>query len=159
MGYTLTIGQLETSWNTDDGLESTIRNSARGEHLKTAPAYGEPTDHTNSRWPSYSAWHNFAEFVGLKDFFYSNETGLLRKHPGCIPLSEKHKEIVDKAYKDFYEKYPNAKAGYSQKQLEDSVGKDKDWPDENIWAARLEWLKFWIDWALENCDKPVFYNS
>ena len=145
MGYTLTIGQLETSWNTDDGLESTIRNSARGEHLKTAPAYGEPTDHTNSRWPSYSAWHNFAEFVGLKDFFYSNETGLLRKHPGCIPLSEKHKEIVDKAYKDFYEKYPNAKAGYSQKQLEDSVGKDKDWPDENIWAARLEWLKFCID--------------
>ena len=88
---------------------------------------------------------------------HTNKEGVL--HPGCIPLSEKHKEIVDKAYKDFYEKYPNAKAGYSQKQLEDSVGKDKDWPDENIWAARLEWLKFWIDWALENCDKPVFYNS
>ena len=138
MGYTLTIGQLETSWNTDDGLESTIRNSEKEKHLKTAPAYGEPTDHTNSRWPSYSAWHNFARFVELEDFFYSKETGLLRNHPGCIPLSVKHKEIVDKAYKDFYEKY---------------------WPEENTWAVRLEWLKFWIDWALENCDKPVFYNS
>jgi hypothetical protein len=158
MGYTLRIGELETTV-TDDGLESCVCNEAEGKHLDEAPAFGEPTDHTNSRWPSYTAWHDFSRFVGLHDFFYDKSTGLIRTHPGCVPLKKEHKEILDEAYKEFYEKYPNAKAGYSPKALNDMFVEDKDWPEENNYAARLEWLKFWIDWALENCKIPVFYNS
>jgi hypothetical protein len=158
MGYTLRIGELTTTIS-QDGLESYIDNSAEVEHLENAPAFGEPTDHTNSRWPSYSAWHDFARFVDLEDFFYDKETGLLRKHPGCVPLVKEHKEIFDEAYANFYKKYPNAKAGYSPKVLSDAFVEDKDWPEENNYAARLEWLKFWLDWAFENCKIPVFYNS
>ena len=157
MGYTLRIGELETTV-TDDGLESVIWNRAEGEHLDNAPAFGEPTDRENQRWPSYSAWHNFAEFVGLKDFFYDKHTGLIRSHPGCFPLKKEHKKIIDKAYKEFYEKYPNAKAGYSPNVKDIFSEEDKSWPEENVWAVRLEWLKFWVDWALENCENPVFEN-
>lgn len=159
MGYTLTIGELETSWDDSDGLESTIRNSAKGEFHDKAPSFGEPTDGSNSRWPSYTAWHGFTRFVDLEDLFYSKETGLLREHPGCFPLTKEHKEIVDKAYKAFYEKYPNCKAGFSPNANDIFSEEDKDWPEENTWAARLEWLKYWVDWSLTECKKPVFYNS
>ena len=159
MGYTLEIGELKTSIDYE-GLESTIRNSAKGVSLKDAPAFGELTDNSNSRWPSYTAWHNFARFADLEDFFYSKETGLLREHPGCFPLVKEHKEIIDKAYTNFYKKYPNAKAGYSSKVNEkEGIFEDKNWPEENAYAVRLEWLKFWVDWALINCKNPVFYNS
>lgn len=158
MGYTLTIGELSTTV-TDDGLESCVWNRAEGVHLENAPAFGEPTDHTNSRWPSYTAWRDFTRFTGLEDFFYDESTGILRNHPGCVPLKKEHKEILDKAYADFYIKFPNAKASYSPKALADMFTEDKDWPEENNYAVRLEWLKFWVDWALENCKTPVFYNS
>jgi hypothetical protein len=159
MGYTLTIGQLETTIE-NEGLESYIRNDAESARFDDAPAYGEPTDFTNSRWPSYTSWSDAMRFVGLYDLMFNKETGLIRQHPGCVPLVIEHKEIIDKAHKAFYEKYPNAKAGYSPK-LDEKKGiwEDPEWPNENNMATRLEWLKYWVDWALSNCSKPVFYNS
>ena len=62
--------------------------------------------------------------------------------------------------KKLYEKYPNCRAGYSTKINEkEGFFEDIDWPAENNHAVRLEWLKYWVDWALENCECPVFYNS
>jgi len=159
MGYTLTIGQLTTEIE-NEGLESYIRNDAEAARLDNAPAYGEPTDFTNSRWPSYSSWADAMRYVDLYDLFFNKETGLIRQHPGCVPLVKEHKEIIDAAYTAFYKKYPNAKAGYSPKINEhERIFEDPDWPMYNNMATRLEWLKFWVDWALENCSKPVFYNS
>lgn len=157
MGYTLKIGELTVDFDTSDGLESHVGLWAEDSSSQEAPAYGEPTDHSNSRWPSYSSWHNAMSFVGLHDFMYNEDTGLLRKHPGCVPLVKEHKEIVDAAHKAFYEKYPNCKAGYSPNATD--FQEDPNWPEENGYAVRLEWLKFWIDWALENCARPVFVNS
>jgi hypothetical protein len=159
MGYTLKIGELKTEWDDSDGIESRIHNCAEGVHHDNAPAFGEPTDGENSRWPSYSAWHNFTRFVDLEDLFYNKDTGLLREHPGCFPLVKEHKEIIDKAYKAFYEKYPNCKAGFSPNVKDIFSEEDKSWPEENTWAVRLEWLKYWVDWSLKNCKHPVFYNS
>lgn len=159
MGYTLRIGELEASVEYE-GLESYIHLDAKPERKDDAPAYGEPTDHTNSRWPSYTSWSEFTRFAGLHYLMYNEEVGLLRKHPGCVPLVKEHKEIIDKAYQKFYDRYPNAKAGYSPKiDFEKRIFEDTEWPVENGMAARLEWLKYWVDWALENCEKPVFYNS
>ena len=157
MGYSLTIGELKVVFNTSDGLESTLYLTAESKSLPEAPAFGEPTDNSNSRWPSYSSWHDAMDFVGLEDLMYHDDFGLLRKHPGCFPLVQEHKDIIDKAHKEFYEKYPNAKAGFSPKST--IFEEDPDWPKENCWAVRLEWLKFWVDWALANCKQPVFANS
>lgn len=158
MGYTLKIGEL-TSEIVKEGLESYINNNVVCVSNDKAPAFDEPTDYMNERWPSYTSWHSAMYFVGLEDFMYNKESGLLRRHPGCFPLVVEHKEIIDKAYQEFYKKYPNCKAGYSPKELADFTVEDKDWPEENNWACRLEWLKYWVDWALENCKNPVFYNS
>lgn len=150
MGYSISIGQLEVNIN-EDGLDSYISLDVASRALSGAPAYGEPTDHMNSRWPSYTSWSDSMNFLGLQDFMFDQDTGLMREHPGTFPLTPDHKSILDEAYTDFYLKYPNAKAGYNDE--------DENWPEENGYACRLEWLKFWIDWALANCDKPVFHNS
>lgn len=159
MGYTISIGELKTEV-TEEGIESIVRNYAQDENHENAPSFGEPTDYTNSRWPSYSAWRRFTRFVDIEDLFYNEHTGIMRQHPGCFPLVKEHKEIIDKAHKKFYEKYPNAKAGYSPKINEkEGIWEDPEWPLENNYAVRLEWLKYWVDWALENCKTPVIYNS
>lgn len=159
MGYTLKIGELISSVQYE-GLESYIYNGCENVTDKNAPAFGEPTDHSNSRWPSYTSWNNAMRFVGLYEMMYNENTGLIRHHPGCVPLVKEHKEIIDKAYIEFYKKYPNCKAGYSPKIDEkNGVYDDDEWPSENSYATRLEWLKYWVDWALENCKHPVFYNS
>lgn len=159
MGYTLIIGELKSEV-IEQGLESYIKNYAELHEEKNAPAFGEPTDYSNQRWPSYSSWHDSMMFVGLQDFMFNKEYGLLYEHPGIRPIVKQHKEIIDQAYAEFYKKYPNCKAGYSPK-LDESKGiyEDPEWPMENNYATRLEWLKFWVDWALENCKQPIFYNS
>ena len=155
MGYTLKIGQLEKVVDGDYSFDT-----AESVRLDNAPAFGEPTDYTNSRWPSYSAWHDFSRFVNLEDLFYNKETGLIRQHPGCFNLTQEHKEIIDKAYSDFYQMYPNCKPGYSPKiDVKNGIYDDESWAEEKSWAVRLEWLKFWVDWSLQNCTEPVFYNS
>lgn len=159
MGYTLIIGQLETDIKNEE-LRSYNISDAESARFDDAPAYGEPTDFTNSRWPSYTSWSDAMRFVGLYDLMFNEETGLIIRHPGCVPLVVEHKEIIDKAHKEFYEKYPKAKAGYSPKINEkEGIWDDPEWPIENSMAVRLEWLKYWIDWALSNCSKPVFCNS
>lgn len=149
MGYKLTIGELKTSIN-EDGLYSSIYNYAEDMKLDNAPAFNEPTDYTNSRLPSYTSWSNFCEFTELYDLFYNSHYGILRDHSGCVPLTKEHKKIIDKAYENFYKK---CIPGFSKDDC------DTNWPPEREHAARLEWLKFWVDWALENCKQPVFYNS
>lgn len=151
MGYSISIGELKIS--KEDGYTFRTAETVR---LDNAPAYGEPTDYTNERWPSYSSWGNAMDFLDLNNLMFNDRTGLMRKHPATYRLTKKHKAAIDKAYVKFYQKYPNAKAGFSPKATMFQL--DKDWPEENNWAVRLEWLKFWVDWALENCKNPVFSN-
>lgn len=105
--------------------------TAKFKKLENAPADGVPTDYTNERWPSYTGWTDFYESVNLKYLF---EQDILKRHPGFIDLTFLHKEAIDRSYE-----------------------KIKLYPVEH--QVRLEWLKFWIDWALANCKRPVFYNS
>lgn len=157
MGYTLRIGELDIDYDQED---SYIRLTCESKELPTAPAFGEPTDHSNSRWPSYTSWSDFVEWAGINELFYDEDEGLIREHPGCVPINKKHQAIINEAYDAIKDKYPNVKAGYSPKiDYANRIFKDPDWPIENSMMTRLEWLKFWFDWALDNCNKPVFYNS
>lgn len=158
MGYTLAIGELVLSEVSPKSTD-TIPFYVETVELDFAPAFGEPTDYTNRRLPSYSGWAEAMSFVGLHDFMFNQKTGLIKEHFDFVQLTAQHKAIIDKAHQDFYIKYPNAKAGYSPKAKEDiQFYQDHDWPEENRYAVRLEWLKFWVDWALKNCEVPVFFN-
>jgi len=150
MGYNLEIGELEVEFDTEYGRESTIDLRVKVERGRKEPFLnvGEPTDGTNMRWPSYTSWANFAKSADLYEFFFDDCEGLIRQHPATYPLCEEHRKIVNEKYEAFKKKYPKAIASYEDEDNE-----------ANGILVRLEWLKYWINWALDNCDKPVFYNS
>lgn len=159
MGYNLIIGEAKIDYNITDLEEPYIDIYADIIKNKNAPAYGEPTDYTSARWPSYTSWHNFTKFVKLEDLFYGEERydKLLKDHPGCSVITKKHKQEIDEAYKNFKIKYPNSIATYGD--VKDIFEEDKNNPEENCWLCRLEWLKYWVDYVLENCERPVLINS
>lgn len=100
--------------------------------LIEAPADGVPTDNTNQRWPSYAGWHEFTEQTGLLDMFFDKKVGIMRSHPGIFKITKDHQAQVNQAIENY--------------------GSDHQ-------LARLKWLKFWIDWAIENCENPSIQNS
>lgn len=146
MGYTLKIGEYASEFHDEDNTTWISQYAEDAQH-DAAPAYGEPTDNTNARWPSYTSWHNFARFVGLEDFFFNEEMGLIRKHPGCVPLARYHQSSIENAMLNFKIKHPNA------------IPRMTDESEADCQLARLTWLKYWVDWAMQNCERPVFYNS
>jgi len=145
MGYTLRIGEYSATFHDEDG-ETYISQNAQDQEHHGAPAYGEPTDHTNSRWPSYTSWADFTRFVGLEKLFAE----LLREHPGCVPLVTRHKRAIDAAMQRMQAQYPGVEPAMSEGFNEG---------DPRPYLARLTWLSYWVDWALDNCQYPVFYNS
>lgn len=163
MGYNLTIGEagfdvdeVGGSW-TETVQDEYICVTAESVELPDAPAFGEPTDHTNQRWPSYGQWYDFCEGVGILPItFEMNEdecTGSIRGgHPGFFPITKAFKEAVDHAYDNWKTQHPDAVPEYI-------LQADGEYDIGCSYLARLTWLKYWTDWALENCKCPIFTNS
>lgn len=149
MGYNLIIGELEITLD-NDLLETNVYLSVKPETGRAEPflIVGEVTDGTNSRLPSYSTWRNFCVSTGLFSLFYDKDHGLLRDHPAVYPINENHREKIEEAYAKFKTRFPDAEPHYG-------------FPDNeaNVYLVRLEWLRYWVNWALDNCDRPVFKNS
>lgn len=150
MGYSLTLGEATLLWN-----EEECRVGALPVSLPKAPAFGEPTDNSNSRWPSYASWSDFSEQLGISDLFAKNGEirhhgkwmfSLMPCHPGVAPVTSTHVEYVQEKLSEYRSKYPDITAGF-----------DGD-PRSGV-LARGEWLLFWLEWAVKNCDKPVFVNT
>ena len=164
MGYTLKIGELDVEYDRDEDCPA-IFISAKQVHDDNAPAFGEPTDFTNQRWPSYGSWSDFCEEAGLEELFYGyhqRDDTLLSQHPGCIPLTEKHRKEINAALENWKRKYPDANPTYGKPcpEGESSLSwEDKDNPKENAMMCRLVWLHYWVNWAMDNCEKPVFANT
>ena len=170
MGYTLRIGELVVEYHQDED-EPRIDLSAKLSRHDDAPAFGEPTDYENQRWPSYSVWSNFAEDAGLYPLFFGREKGsgqlsrddaLLAQQPGCVPITEAHRREVNEAMARWKQKYPKATPTFGKPAPEGEVSgfwSDPDNPEENGKMTRLVWLQYWINWALDNCKQPVFENT
>jgi hypothetical protein len=164
MGYTLKIGELDFDYDQDEDYPSIYLTAKTVSH-PDAPAFGEPTDHENQRWPSYTAWAEFCRDAGLYDLFFGKETRddtLIREHPGCIPLTEKHRREVNAAMEAWKVKYPDAVPTYGEKCPEGEhplMWTDENNPEENGKMCRLVWLHYWVNWAMDNCERPVFANS
>lgn len=148
MGYDIKIGQRKKYYDLDEDFDFEDVPSVK---LDAAPAFGEPTDHMNERWPSHTGWEEFLKFTGLTDLFYNESTGLFKEEVSVI--TQDQMIVIDEAYAAFLLSFPNAIAGFSPKDGPSSV--DPLWPIENRHLARLTWLKFWFDWALKNCTDPV----
>jgi hypothetical protein len=140
MGYGLSIGEATIEWNTD-----CVRIGCATERRDNAPAFGEPTDYSNQRWPSYTSWSNAMSALGLMDVMFDERNGgcsdfefkwndkwlipLLATHPGATPITKEHVAYVEEKL-----------AAYSEESYDG------------------EWLLYWLRWAVENCENPVFVN-
>ena len=147
MGYSLVIGEAFTEPYDEEDPSLGDRVWAEEVRHDDAPAFGEPTDYTNTRWPSYSAWHNFVaaaklEHVLLEHNEYGVPTGHMKGgHPGAMFITEDVKREVDKACQRL--------------KMQSKTG-----GESILWHYnRAQWLKYWVDWSLKNCEHPVLANS
>ena len=146
MGYTVKIGELKVEVEMD-GLDSYIDFDVEDQEGRKEPFLnaGDLGDGSNSRFPSYGNWKAVCEKAGMLDFMFGAHVGVMRSHPGQVPLSTEHKDLINKIYKNFREEYPDAHPHY-------------DGDDACAAMVRLEWVRYWVNWAVDNCEKPVFCN-
>lgn len=153
MGYSITIGnafcQDDLTFDVDE-VESSL-----------APAFphDDLSNHRNARHPSYSAWTDFVNEVGLYDLFLGFD-GLLRSHPGIEPLTKEHLAVIQTALERWQVKatLPPGFAGDPKPTPSGQwVSEDAGKYDHQL--ARLIWLEWWVRWALENCERPAIRNT
>ncbi len=150
MGYNLIIGEaIIEKYPEDEFGDGYVEITVEGARQDDAPAFDDPTDYTNERWPSYTAWHEFAEAVGIEDILFDTDSnGSIRGgHPGHFLITDKFKSEIDSAVDRHMMKYPDAVPTYDSERPQDYQ------------LPRLLWIQYWTDWALENCTNPIFKNS
>lgn len=176
MGYSLRIGEAKMEWN--DERVSIDCDIVRQDD---APAFGDPTDYENQRWPSYTAWANAMRALGLVDLMYDRRNGgsgelqyggkwlypLIQEHPGASPITELHAEYAEEKLRHYKALHPTHVAQYAPpkpdaKPFFGDRYRDEDLVDDPKYDGNLcrgEWLVYWLRWAVDNCKQPVFVNS
>jgi hypothetical protein len=176
MGYTLKIGEARLDRDHEStGVDCYLVR------LDNAPAFGDPTDYENQRWPSYSAWADFCREFDLMDVMFNirnkgagefewkgdHYQPLLNEHPGAQPITRAHLEYVEAKVAAWKAAHPGVIAAYQlpkpdAKPIFGESYREEDYqndPMRSPWLCRAEWLLFWLRWAVENCKQPVFVNS
>jgi hypothetical protein len=166
MGYNLKIGEAYVA-SDEDGERILVRD----EEFHHAPAFGEPTDFTNARWPSYSGWFNFCQNIGIAGIMFKGANGgsdlfqlpdgsyvgcLIPEHPGVARITQKHLDYITQKVTEYRVLHPNHIAEFPPQSIGDSFDPNPIY-DGNL--CRAEWLIYWMTWALNYCNKPTFYNS
>jgi hypothetical protein len=185
MGYTLKIGKKEIDQEykkdiyadcLDDGLtpEEADRQSSMlavnvvDEEFKDAPAFGEPTDFTNGRWPSYSSWSLFTRLTETGFLFYEESGEFKGGHPGHFSITKEWLSDLKHFAQRFRDRYPDSIASFDETvdshnitiEYIDNYDKTVNHVPANYMLCRLEWLEYWAEYALDKYgSEAVFYNS
>ena len=132
MGYNITIGNAVVETDKDYFPELHAAWTVKVVKHENAPAFGEPTDFSNARWPSYSGWAEFLRATDLEEWWKK----VAEQHPGCYGLEQEDVDTVAEAMKKYVKS------------------------DEEDWNYnRLVWLDYWVRWAVENCETPAIENT
>lgn len=162
MWYTLKIWEAEIF---ADKEESYMCIEVKLEKHDNAPAFWEPTDFENQRWPWYCAWTDFCKFVWIHEMMFCKEKWLIINHPWEEMLNNSHLKQVKEAIKNLKEKYPKVKPVFTDIDkwffnLKDFSEVEKDNLKIACWyLCRLVWLEYWIDNSLKNHKIPTFKNT
>lgn len=162
MGYTIIIGEKVL----DDSDPEAIRHTVEVVEDVSAPIFhgDNATHNTNVRKPKYSAWEDFLHsVVGLHNLFMNKHDGLMAQHPGIATLTEEHYREINEVYL-LINAFSDKKAGFDDKSTFDTerygtLPTSANVDDYDPHLARLSWLRFWVRWALDNCDNPSLYNG
>ena len=178
MGYTIQIGEAEI-----ERSDEYVTIGAKLEKHDDAPAHGDPTDYENQRWPSYSAWADAMRTLGLSDVMFEKRRAkdgcdenwsdeppcgpLMVDHPGAAGITRQHVEEVERRLREYRRKHPTHRAEYpppreGAKPILGNMYRNEDYvkdPEFDSALCRGEWLEYWLRWAIDNCENPVFVNS
>ena len=152
MGFVIHIGNLykkiiPENWEEDEEPEEEFYI----DELILPDAPDATLDHTNVLCPSASGWSDFCRATDLHDLFYEEHTKAGYRwisHKEDPILLSKYVAGLVRARLDLYkEKYPEATPGWSGATSEICL--------INYHLARLIWLDWWIQYALEHCKNPA----
>lgn len=139
MSYDIYIGKAE-------------QGVVKREELPMAPKFpnDEMTGQGNSRHPSYTGWGEFCREAGLYDLFFNKETGLMREHPGTVPLKECHLHVISEATANWMQRQKERgqvlPPGFEAwDPFDENEGTEQHY---DYILARLLWLRFWVYYAL-----------
>jgi len=168
MGYNLYIGkkyvdQVLLQEYIDDGYDKDeaedLSTKAKGEYRTDSPSFGEPTDGSNERWPSYSGWHDVCKGANLMDLFYDGGT-LKGGHPGYFQITEEWLNELNARIEVFESIYPQCTPSYDETLESAKVFTMESKQPVNFILCRTEWLKFWCNYAYNTYgEDAVFANS
>ena len=144
MAILIKIGELTTSVD-GVGIDKFIAIGAETVVDVRVPTYVENVGNGNYIMPSAASWRDFLNYTGLYKLMYNESYSLMREP--CVPITEEHRSIFWDKYNKYRKNYPDAIPDLTSVHRADYC------------FAVLEWLRFWIEWALINCNVPVFYNS
>lgn len=173
MGYDLSIGEAYLDHYPDEHL---IMVRAKLTTHPDAPDHDSYVGQGNLRSPSYGGWADFCREAGpeVYELFFGGgwnradrryddcamafhrERPLIDTHPGHAALCQGDLDVVRKARIRREHTNGGAPPGFNENNeatgwVEVETGRDPC-------LARLIWLEFWMGWALENCEIPVFVN-
>lgn len=156
MGYSISIGNAVPYSHKDEEYDELYAKWEVEEVTHPdAPTFvnDEMTGNSNSRHPSYSGWVDFCREANVIGVFYPNgERDFRGGHPGCSLLKKSDLELIREA-RIKREKIATLPPGFEELSFESQERKY----DSTL--ARLIWLEWWIDWALQNCETPAIENS
>lgn len=162
MGYTIRIGQaqIQSEWPTEDfDDEPFTRWTVEATTSDQAPTSSD-SGQSNGRSPGYADWSRFAREVDLSDWFFHIDDGKLRRHPGCFKLTQVDNAVIHQKLVAYRSKNPDKIAGWCE-CIECSHNPDAVTPhnpnlDGNL--VRLEWLAWWVEWAVSKGTHPAIWN-
>ena len=162
MGYNIHIGEAYIKYLPEDNY---IYIAVIDTKQDTAPDFGfnDVSGKSNSRYPNYTQMSDFCKDAGIYELFYDEYEGLLKQHPGCRPITQKHLQQIVEARVRWEKEHPNCKEMLPYAKDEPS-GLDYfemiKFSEKFDWTyARLVWYEFWFDWALKNCKMPSIANG
>lgn len=146
MEYTIKIGNAVPVFSKAEFPRLVAQWKVEDEESKDAPC--PPGDEflkqSNRRAHSYFAWRDLMQKAGLWSLFLHPYKGLIVNRPGCVGIEPADAASV-RAALIRYRKTATLPAG---------KGIDHDYD-----LARLEWLDFWVHWAIATCETPAIENS
>ena len=160
MSYDIYIGEAKVESNVEDDGEYYSRWVVDAHLEKNAPNFkGDTfTENENHRHPGYSQWAKFCRKNGLYSFFFNEDNGLMRRHPGCFLLKKEHL-IFFKDKLNELEKRDKRPAGLDERYIKNEFADIPDGEETTSYdKVRLIWLVWWTEWALKNCKHPAIYN-
>mgnify|MGYP003405256251 CR=1 FL=1 len=176
MGYNLRIGEAVICYS-----DESARVDCETVRRDDSPSFGDPTDGTNCRWPSYTVWADMMAKLGLTDVMFNRRNGgvgefeykgkwlypLIPEHPGAAPITREHVEYVEEKLAAYKAAHPDHRAAYPPPKPDAEPIAPGFYREDDLVAdprydgalCRGEWLAWWMRWAVENCKQPVFVNS